>query len=234
MQHISDQSLHNLPNRIQYLLDFIGFSEDDAAALHASRDIVAPLIPAIVDAVYEKLLSFDITAKSFLPRNTGYEGELPKRVTGLTLLHPQMQFRKDFLAGYLVKLVTMDYSKLSSWQYLDKVALMHTGKLAFAHRITKPALRVDYTHCAMLLGYVEDILVNAVVTHPDLDLATKNSVARAANKLIWIQNDLFARHYIKDDASSTSLWMPGRGKNVLRQIYDFFTGADIDAQYGHV
>jgi len=38
-----------------------------------------------------------------------------------------MKFRKDFLAGYLVKLVSMDYEKRQSWEYLDKAGLMHTG-----------------------------------------------------------------------------------------------------------
>ena len=53
-------------------------------------------------------------------------------------------------------------------------------------------------HCSALLGYVEDILANAVITHPDLDLELKNKVVRAVNKVIWIQQDLFQRHYIKD------------------------------------
>lgn len=47
----------------------------------------------------------------------------------------------------------------------------------------KPALRVELIHCSILLGFVEDILVDAVITHPDLDIPTKNAVARAANKV---------------------------------------------------
>ncbi|KAF8155588.1 Protoglobin-domain-containing protein, partial [Crassisporium funariophilum] len=198
MRHISPSSLNDLTSRVQYLREFIGFSEEDAAALHAARDVVAPLVPIVVDTVYEKLLSFDITAKSFVPRQTGYEGEAPAKLSELSMNHPQIKFRKDFLAGYLVKLVTMDYSKEQSWEYLDKVGLMHTGEAGFSHRKSKPALRVEYIHCAILLGYVEDILVNAVITHPDLDIDTKNAVTRAANKVIWIQNDLFARHYINE------------------------------------
>jgi hypothetical protein len=200
MQHISEDSLNDLSSRIHYLRQFLEFTEEDAASLHAARDVVAPLVPVVVDAVYKKLLSFDITAKSFVPRQTGYTGDAPSKLSDLSLDHPQMKFRKDFLAGYLVKLVTMDYSKQESWEYLDKVGLMHTGQAGFLHRIPKPPLRVEYIHIAILLGYVEDILVNAVITHPDLDLATKNAVARAANKIIWIQNDLFARHYMSNSS----------------------------------
>lgn len=204
MQHISASSLQDLPTRVQYLRDFIEFSSDDAAALHSSRGVVTPLVPAVLEAVYEKLLSFDITAKSFVPRQTGYSGVAPVNVEELTQDHPQIKFRKDFLGQYLVKLVSMDYEKRQSWEYLDKVGLMHTGKAGFSHRLSKPALRVEYIHCAILLGYVEEILLNAVMTHPDLDDDTKNAVARAVNKILWIQNDLFARHYIADQESASS------------------------------
>lgn len=134
MQHISEESLNDLSTRIQYLRDFIEFTPEDAAALHASAPVVGPLVPVVVDAVYKKLLSFDVTAKSFVPRQTGYEGVTPTHASDLTLEHPQIKFRKDFLAGYLVKLVTLDYSKPSSWEYLNKVGLMHTGQSGFVHR----------------------------------------------------------------------------------------------------
>jgi len=198
MQHVSASSLSDLPTRISYLRSFIEFGAADAATLHASRDVVAPLVPVVVDTVYTKLLSFDITAQAFVPRQTGYAGEAPASLADLSHDHPQIRFRKDFLARYLVKLVSMDYDDIRSWEYLDKVGLMHTGQAGFAHRAKKPALRVEYTHCAILLGYVEDILVNAVMGHPDLDNDAKTAVVRAVNKLLWIQNDLFARHYIAD------------------------------------
>lgn len=201
MKHISEESLNDLPSRIQYLRDFIEFTDNDAAALHAAAPVVGPLVPAVVDAVYQKLLSFDITANSFVPRQTGFNGDVPKEASELSLEHPQIKFRKDFLSGYLVKLVTMDYSKLESFEYLNKVGLLHTGQAGFAHRCvitvtsftktdelglyrkTKPALRVEYIHCGILLGYVQDILINAVITHPTLDIPTKNAVMRAANKV---------------------------------------------------
>ena len=135
MQIIAEKKLENdLAYRIQYLRDFIGFTAEDAATLHASAPVVAPLVPLVVDTVYEKLLSFDVTAKAFVPRQTGYQGQTPKGLTDLTPNHPQIKFRKDFLARYLGKLVTMDYDKLESWEYLNKVGLMHTGQMGFAHR----------------------------------------------------------------------------------------------------
>ena len=152
MQHIDPASLAHLPSRIAYDRAFVGFNESDAAALHAAKPFIAPLIPIIVDLVYAKLLSFDITAKSFLPKNTGYEGLLPTDVTELSQTHPQILSRKGFLTGYLGKLVTADYSDEKTWEYFDKVGIMHTGVAGFAHRKKKAPLRVEYQHMALLLG----------------------------------------------------------------------------------
>lgn len=98
MQHIDASSLEkDLPSRISYLSSFLEFTEEDGEALRASKPLIAPLIPAILDAVYGKLLKFDITAKVFVPKNTDYEGETVKDMQELTLEHPQIALRKDFL-----------------------------------------------------------------------------------------------------------------------------------------
>lgn len=115
MQHIDPASLSNLESRVSYAKAFMGFTAEDAQAIHASKPVVAALVPAVVDTVYKKLLSFDITAKSFVPRQTGYDGEAPTALEDLNLEHPQIKFRMSFLKGYLVKLVTMDYDQPSTW-----------------------------------------------------------------------------------------------------------------------
>lgn len=98
MQHITEESLTVLPSRIFYLSSFLNLTPEDGEALHAAAPLIAPLIPTVLDAVYTKLLSFDITAKAFVPKNTDYEGETVKDVQELTLKHPQIALRKDFLA----------------------------------------------------------------------------------------------------------------------------------------
>lgn len=72
---------------------------------------------------------------------------------------------------------------------------MHTGLPGFKHRAHKPELRVEYIHMSVLLGYVVDIVVGAVF-EMDIDNLMKARVIRALNKVVWIQNDLFARHYL--------------------------------------
>ncbi|KAL2075747.1 hypothetical protein VTL71DRAFT_690 [Oculimacula yallundae] len=200
MQHISPSSLSDLPSRISYLSDFLSLTPLDNEALLAAKPLIAPLIPTILDAVYNKLLSFDITAKAFVPKNTDYEGELVKNVQELTLEHPQIAMRKDFLKNYLVKLVsTTDLTPTSPfWVYLNNVGIMHTGLPGFKHRANRPELRVEYIHMGALLGYVVDIVVGAVMGMDVIDNEMKGRVIRAFNKVVWIQNDLMARHYLAE------------------------------------
>lgn len=213
MQHISASSLSDLPSRIAYLSSFLALTPEDGAALLAAKPLVAPLIPTILDAVYTKLLSFDITAQSFVPKNTDYEGEVVKSVQELTLDHPQIAMRKDFLKNYLVRLVSStDLTPTSSfWVYLNNVGIMHTGLPGFKHREKKPELRVEYIHMGALLGYVVDIVVGAVMDMDVIDTQMKCKVIRALNKVVWIQNDLFARHYITEVGSSAMATPPNEG-----------------------
>lgn len=198
MQHVSSETLEDLPARIQYMSSFLELTEADAAALTSAAPLIAPLVPAVLDAVYTKLLSFDITAQAFVPKNTDFEGETVKSVQELTLDHPQILMRKDFLKNYLVKLVTTsDLSPTSPfWKYLDNVGIMHTGQPGFKHRESRPDLRVEYIHMGVLLGHVISIVVGAVMDMDDVPNPSKKAVILALNKILWIQNDLFAKHYI--------------------------------------
>ncbi|KAI9736614.1 MAG: hypothetical protein M1834_000818 [Cirrosporium novae-zelandiae] len=199
VQIVNPISLNDLPARISYLKSFMDFNQDDGDAINSTKDLIAPLLPEILDAVYSKLLGYDITAKTFVPRNTGYSGQVAQNVAELSLSHPQIARRKDFLRGYLVKLVSnKDWDDYSSfWDYLNRVGIAHTGKPGLKHRENKPELRVEYLHLGLLLGYVVDIVVGAVM-EADLETAKKEKAIKSFNKLIWIQNDLFARHYIID------------------------------------
>ena len=172
--------------------------------------ILKPLLPALLDAVYTKLLSFDITAEAFAPRQQAHDGDAKydgsdSKVTDLTLDHPNIKFRKDFLKSYLVKIVsTTDWSPTSPiWIYLDNVGVMHTGDPShpgFAHRAKRPSLRVEYMHMSLLLGFVEEAVTAAILsTNAEGWTSEKKADAVLAwNKLLWIQNDLFARHYTVD------------------------------------
>src|SRR5262249_1267773 len=121
LKHIDEPRLEtDLGYRFGYLAEFMGFGPDDIAAIHGAAGHLAPLVPALVDAVYVKLFSYDATKRHFVPRQHGYDGPVPADLDGLTLDHEQIRFRKAHLGNYLKKLVTGAYDgKMVS--YLDFV-----------------------------------------------------------------------------------------------------------------
>ena len=191
-QHIDRTRLYtDLLYRFNYVAQFVGFGEADIRAIKATAPILKPLVQTVVDLVYVKLFSFDITKAVFLQRNEGFEGNLAADLESLKLDNEQIKFRKDFLSKWVLKLVTAEYDE-KFIRYLDYVGVIHTK------REGARSIAVEYIHCNALFGFVEDILVNAILNAEGLDDATKCITVRAFNKLVWIQNDLFARHYVQD------------------------------------
>jgi hypothetical protein len=188
MKHIDETRLEqDLGYRFGYLSEFMGFGEEDVQAIHGAAAAVAPLVPALVDAVYEKLFSFDSTRRHFVPRQHGYEGAVPGSLDEVTHQHELIQFRKKHLARYLATLVTKPYDgKMVA--YLDFVGKIHTPKAGSAE------LDVPLVQMNALLGFVSDALT-ASILQLGLPRDVEVRTLRAFNKLLWLQNDLINRHY---------------------------------------
>jgi len=188
MKHIDEPRLEtDLAYRFQYLVEFMGFTEEDIRTIHGGAALLAPLVPSLVDAVYDKLHSYDATWRHFVPRQDGYSGEIPQDLAALRMDHPQIQFRKQHLARYLQKLVTAPYDG-KMVQYLDHVGKIHTPKAG------NPAINVPLVQMNALMGFVADA-VNATILSSDLPADAKVRAVRAFSKLLWLQNDLITRHY---------------------------------------
>ncbi|KAF8750010.1 Protoglobin [Rhizoctonia solani] len=95
-------------------------------------------------------------------------GQLAEKLEDINHNSEQIKFRKDFLKVWVVKVFTADYNDPKTFEYLDRVGIMHTGKAGFKHREKKDPLFVDYAHCAILLGYVQSMLTSAVMARDDL------------------------------------------------------------------
>ena len=188
MQQIDEQKLESdLGYRFGYLTEFMGFGEDDIAAIHGSAAHLAPLVPTLVDAVYDKLFSYDATKRHFVPRQSGYDGDVPESLDALQMDHAMIEFRKQHLGRYLERLVTKPYDG-ELLNYLDLVGNIHTPK-AGSKDLDVPLVQMN-----ALMGFVSDALL-ATILGLGLDAETTSRTLRAFNKLLWLQNDLITRHY---------------------------------------
>ena len=188
MMHVNEQRLEtDLGYRFQYLSEFMGFGAEDVAAIHAAAAALAPLVPTLVNAVYEQLHRYDATWRHFLPRQQGYEGAVPKTLEELTQDHEMIRYRKEHLARYLTALVTKPYDE-KMVAYLDMVGKMHTPMAGSAE------LAVPLVQMNALLGFVADALTNTILSL-GLERGQEVRTLRAFNKLLWLQNDLINRHY---------------------------------------
>jgi hypothetical protein len=188
VKQIDEQRLEDdVAYRVGYVSEFMGFGPEDIAAIQGAATHLAPLVPVLVDAVYVKLFAYDATKRHFVPRQSGYEGSVPKSIDSLTLDHDIIEFRKQHLGRYLVALVTRAFDD-KMINYLDMVGKMHTPKAG------SESLDVPLVQMNALLGFVADALTN-VIFGLQLDREAEARTVRAFNKLLWLQNDLITRHY---------------------------------------
>ena len=192
MQTIDEERIESdIQYRFDYLSEFIGFTPDDAKAIQSFAPFLGPRIAELVERTYEKLLRYDATARHFVPRQHGHEGEVPVSAEELSADHPQIRFRKDHLNRYFMQLIGRSYDH-KMVMYLDTVGKMHTRD-AGNKSIVVPLVQMN-----ALMGLLSDIMTE-VILESALDTPAKSNTLRAFNKLFWIQNDFINRHYSADE-----------------------------------
>src|SRR4051812_29161990 len=96
MKKIDEAKLESdLGYRFQYLCEFMGFGEEDINTILGAKGLLAPLVPALVDAVYDKLQTYDSTWRHFVPKQSGYQGPTATSVADLPMDHSTIKFRKE-------------------------------------------------------------------------------------------------------------------------------------------
>ncbi|KAF5341944.1 hypothetical protein D9611_001257 [Ephemerocybe angulata] len=212
----------DLRERVRYLLTFVNFTERDVEALNDFQPILLPMVPELVDNVYHQLFRFDVTKNMFMPRTGGHEGMMLSDLHHLALDAPQIETRKKTFSVYMRKLVTSDYDDFATWQYFDHVGIMHTGQNELKHRklMGKPPLFVDLMHLALTLAWTLDVLTPVILSYTEYPLSRRIDIMRAFQKVTWIQNDLFTRHYA---VRSTEV----AGLNQIRQQHDLSSSENV-------
>ena len=61
-KHVDEERLEtDLQYRFGYVAEFMGFNPKDIEVIHGAAPLLAPLVPTLVDAVYDKLRTYDAT-----------------------------------------------------------------------------------------------------------------------------------------------------------------------------
>lgn len=189
---ISEERLErDVVYRVDFLRKFMGFSDEDIALIQDAGPVLAPRVPEIVDAVYHRLFAFDLTRRHFVARQHGYEGAVPTSDSDLNADHEQVKFRKMHLQAYFVKLVSQPFDS-KMLLFLDWVGRIHTAQAG------NPAIYVPMVQVNALFGFVHDALT-IVLQGAHLPQPRRDGMVRAFSKLLWIQADLFMRHYQAQD-----------------------------------
>src|SRR6266567_5346039 len=70
--------------------------------------------------------------------------------------------------------------------------MMHVG------RGRQHPLHVEYVHIGVTLSFIQDILGEALLSRPRLKLGRGVALVGALGGFVWVQNDLFAKLYVRD------------------------------------
>ena len=62
----------------------------------------------------------------------------------------------------------------------------------------KNPLHVEYIHISATLCLIQSVLVEGILSHNGFPMSKRIAMVKAINKVIWIQNDLFAKWYVRD------------------------------------
>ena len=100
--------------RFKFVTGLIGFGAEDVEAIHGAASHLGPLVPTLVDTIYEKLFEYDATMQYFVKPSDGYGGPPPESFDELDLEHEYIQFRREHLCAYLVQLVTRPSTRFPS------------------------------------------------------------------------------------------------------------------------
>ncbi|KAI8599772.1 Protoglobin-domain-containing protein [Dissophora ornata] len=226
MEHIERSKLYTDPvYRFQYVANFMDFGDDDVDAIKGAAELIKPLVPTVVDAVYRKLHTFDITWDVMAKRHEGFTpsgSKVIEKSSELSEDADQIKFRKDMLSRYFAKLLENPYDERMI-KYLEYVARIHTDTPT-----KKSKINVDLIHINALLGYVETVLIGGVKSL-NLDRDTEYKAITAFGKLLWIQNDFFIKfycrdgaEYLEDSASANTTAVAVRQPGIFARLWNFF------------
>lgn len=159
--------------RLAFLEQFLGFGEDDWAALGESTAVIGPRLPALLDALYEHLTSFDDTRRLFL----GERGEVDPNYLAI---------RKEHLTQWVLRTVSAAGNRGTFARYLAQTCRHHTGVEGEPGRMVPPRYMVA------LIGFVQTAIWQTLASEVS-DPKKMVRLGLAWNKMLVMQLEMFLK-----------------------------------------
>ena len=192
MEHIDVAKMStDVESRFAFISKFLNFTKEDISVLNNLAPVLVPRVPAVVDAIYANLFSFDATKKIFVTHKVNFVGETTTTPDSLDLTTERVEFVKNMLATYLKKVLSQTEWDQGFLEYLSNLGKIHANKAESKN------VDISYIFMNATLGYAQSLILSSLLGDElGLDAATKKAAILAVNKLIWIQNDFFTMYYI--------------------------------------
>lgn len=160
----------------RYMVEFVGFTPEDAEAIRESGLVVEKYLPTIVSEFYANLLRYPPTRKHFLRKDGTLDQDyLQKRMHHLT------NFWRRTASG----IYDDDYAR-----YVDYVGRAHTSRGA------DPNIYIAEHYVIGQVGFIQHAISKALEDElRDVDPELENRAVRAWNLLMMVILEMLARAY---------------------------------------
>ncbi|MGH2619081.1 MAG: Rieske 2Fe-2S domain-containing protein, partial [Anaerolineales bacterium] len=171
----------------RHMAQFVGFREEDGAAIKQSQLVIEKYIPEIVGKFYDHLLHYPPTRRYFLKK----DGSIDQDYLRLRMVHLTNFWRRTASGEY-----DDEYAR-----FLDKVGLAHTSRGA------DPKVYIPERYVIGQLGFVQHAIGEALRKElHELDPELEARATRAWNLLLMVILEMLSRAYSEEhdvEASET-------------------------------
>jgi nitrite reductase/ring-hydroxylating ferredoxin subunit len=189
MERASSQpkSLHGSPDSgkyFRYMAEFIGFCEDDAAAVRETRFIVEKYLPKMIGEFYAQLLRYPPTRKYFLKK----DGTIDQEYLQLRMHHQNNFWRRVADGVYDDEFAS----------FVDYVGKAHTSHGA------DQRIYIPERYVIGMVGFVQHAISEALhLELHELDPHLEGKAVRAWNLLAMVLLEMLARAYGNERVAET-------------------------------
>jgi nitrite reductase/ring-hydroxylating ferredoxin subunit len=170
----------------RHMAQFVGFADEDAAAIKESQLVIEKHIPRFVSQFYDHLLRYPPTRKYFLKKSGAVD-------------EPYLELRMTHLTTFWRRTASGEYDDEYAI-YVDKVGLAHTSRGA------DPDIYIAERYVIGQIGFMQHAVTEAL--HQDLHEVDPDLEARATkawNLLLMVLLEMLSRAYTDEHEAEEGL-----------------------------